>query len=74
MESEWRMISEKVVSPLSIIEKLLLLKVFLKVWNRESYGSVDLQIEVTTDLLNHLEEQDGGVEERGELVYTQCQL
>ncbi|KAK8583180.1 hypothetical protein V6N13_021892 [Hibiscus sabdariffa] len=67
MESEWRMISEKVVSPLSIIEKLLLLKVFLKVWNRESYGSVDLQIEVTTDLLNHLEEQDGGVEER-ELV------
>ncbi|KAL4297466.1 hypothetical protein GQ457_12G006980 [Hibiscus cannabinus] len=32
---------------------------FLKVWNQESFGSVDLQIDVTTDLLNDLEERDG---------------
>ncbi|KAK8579722.1 hypothetical protein V6N12_070032 [Hibiscus sabdariffa] len=55
MESEWRRISEEVSMPVSILEKLRRLKGFLKVWNRESFGSVDLQIEVTTDLLNDLE-------------------
>ncbi|KAK8483387.1 hypothetical protein V6N11_056004 [Hibiscus sabdariffa] len=71
MESEWHRISEDSVSPLSILEKLQLLKGFLKVWNRESFGSFDLQFEVTTNLLNALEEWDGGVED---LVETRRQL
>ncbi|KAK8510384.1 hypothetical protein V6N11_082433 [Hibiscus sabdariffa] len=33
---------------------------FLKVWNRESFGSVDLQIEVNTELLNDLEGRGEG--------------
>ncbi|KAK8696618.1 hypothetical protein V6N13_001750 [Hibiscus sabdariffa] len=36
--------------------------IFLKVWNRESFGSVDLQIETTTELLNDLEEGGMGDE------------
>ncbi|KAL4369087.1 hypothetical protein GQ457_05G024400 [Hibiscus cannabinus] len=63
MESEWRRIGEAAGSPVNILEKLRRLKSFLKVWNRESFGSVDLQIEVTTDLLNDLDERIGGVEE-----------
>ncbi|KAL4326071.1 hypothetical protein GQ457_11G031760 [Hibiscus cannabinus] len=63
MESEWRRIGEAACSPVNILEKLRRLKSFLKVWNRESFGSVDLQIEVTTDLLNDLDERIGGVEE-----------
>ncbi|KAK8632527.1 hypothetical protein V6N13_072918 [Hibiscus sabdariffa] len=74
MELKYRRISEEAVSPLSILEKLRPLKGFLKVWNCESFGSVDLQIEVTTDLLNDLEERDEGVEDLGELVETQRQL
>ncbi|KAK8650232.1 hypothetical protein V6N13_139878 [Hibiscus sabdariffa] len=74
MELEWHRISDEVVSSLSSIEKLRVLKGFLKLWNRESFGSVDLQIEVITDLLNNLEERDGGVEEQGELVETRRQL
>ncbi|KAK8605137.1 hypothetical protein V6N13_082591 [Hibiscus sabdariffa] len=42
MESEWRRISVDVSSPVSILEKLRRLKAFLKVWNRESFGGVDL--------------------------------
>ncbi|KAK8653099.1 hypothetical protein V6N13_127114 [Hibiscus sabdariffa] len=63
MESEWRRIDEKASMPVTILEKLQRLKSFLKVWNRESFGSVDLQIEVTTDLLNDLDERVGGMEE-----------
>ncbi|KAK9001299.1 hypothetical protein V6N11_083086 [Hibiscus sabdariffa] len=63
MELEWHRISEEASSPLSTLEKLRLLNGFLKVWNRESFGSVNLQIEVTTDLLNDLEGRDEGVEE-----------
>ncbi|KAL4378674.1 hypothetical protein GQ457_02G029430 [Hibiscus cannabinus] len=63
MESKWRRIGEAAGSPVNILEKLRRLKSFLKVWNRESFGSVDLQIEVTTDLLNDLDERIGGVEE-----------
>ncbi|KAK8622094.1 hypothetical protein V6N13_097720 [Hibiscus sabdariffa] len=73
MESKWCKISEEFVSPLSIIEKLRLLKAFLKVWNHESFGSIELHIEVTMDLLNDLEDWDGGMEEQGELVDTRCQ-
>ncbi|KAK8554170.1 hypothetical protein V6N12_031142 [Hibiscus sabdariffa] len=71
MESKWRQISEEASSPLSILEKMRLLKGFLKVWNTESFGSVDLQIEVTTELLNDLEGRDKGVEE---LIDTRHQL
>ncbi|KAK8682807.1 hypothetical protein V6N13_055180 [Hibiscus sabdariffa] len=45
MESEWHRISEEASTSLSILEKLRRLKGFLKVWTRESFGSVDLQIE-----------------------------
>ncbi|KAK9003547.1 hypothetical protein V6N11_084189 [Hibiscus sabdariffa] len=65
MESEWRRISEEFVSHFSIIEKLRLLKVFLELWTHESFGSVKLQIKVTMDLMNDLEDGDRGVEEQG---------
>ncbi|KAK8618035.1 hypothetical protein V6N13_115910 [Hibiscus sabdariffa] len=74
MESEWRRISEEFVSHFSIIEKLRLLKVFLELWTHESFGSVKLQIKVTMDLMNDLEDGDRGVEEQGELVNTRRQL
>ncbi|KAK8652759.1 hypothetical protein V6N13_126784 [Hibiscus sabdariffa] len=63
MESKWRRIGEEASMPVTILEKLRRLKSFLKVWNRESFGSVDLQIEVTTDLLIDLDERVGGMEE-----------
>ncbi|KAK8685475.1 hypothetical protein V6N13_041476 [Hibiscus sabdariffa] len=56
MELEWRRISEASDSSFSILDKLRLLKAFLKVWNRESFGTFDLQIEATIDLLNDLDE------------------
>ncbi|KAK8477037.1 hypothetical protein V6N12_057984 [Hibiscus sabdariffa] len=59
-------ITDSAPSPLSFVEKLRSLKAFLKVWNRESFGSVDLQFETTTELLNDLEEGgtgDGSLEE-----------
>ncbi|KAK8525322.1 hypothetical protein V6N12_014017 [Hibiscus sabdariffa] len=59
MESEWCRIGEEASMPVTILEKLRQLKSFLKVWNRESFRSVDLQIEVTTDLLNDLDERVG---------------
>ncbi|KAK8515905.1 hypothetical protein V6N12_016211 [Hibiscus sabdariffa] len=63
MKSKWCRMSAEAVSPLPILEKLGQLKGFLKVWNRESFGSVDLQIVVNTELLNDLEgRDDGGVE------------
>ncbi|KAK8998548.1 hypothetical protein V6N11_083935 [Hibiscus sabdariffa] len=55
-------ITDSAPSPLSFVEKLRSLKVFLKVWNRESFGSVDLQIETTAEFLNDLE--DGGMGDR----------
>ncbi|KAK8639912.1 hypothetical protein V6N13_138278 [Hibiscus sabdariffa] len=62
MEAEWCQITDSAPSPLSFVEKLRSLKVFLKVWNRESFGSVDLQIETTAEFLNDLE--DGGMGDR----------
>ncbi|KAK8525053.1 hypothetical protein V6N12_029901 [Hibiscus sabdariffa] len=56
MEAEWHRIKDAAPSPLSFVDKLRSLKVVLKVWNRESFGSVDLQIETTIELLNDLEE------------------
>ncbi|KAK8690845.1 hypothetical protein V6N13_074371 [Hibiscus sabdariffa] len=49
MEKEWCRIGEESDSVLSILDKLHLLKAFLKVWNRKSFGSVDLQIKVMTE-------------------------
>ncbi|KAK8652030.1 hypothetical protein V6N13_141600 [Hibiscus sabdariffa] len=71
IESEWRRISSEASSPLPIPEKLRRLKGFLKVWNRESFGSMDLQIEFTTELLNDLEGRDEGTDE---LLETRRQL
>ncbi|KAK8704033.1 hypothetical protein V6N13_047668 [Hibiscus sabdariffa] len=56
MGEEWGRITGVVQSPMSIMDKLRLLKSFLKVWNREPFGSVDLQIEVSTKLINDLDE------------------
>ncbi|KAK8685347.1 hypothetical protein V6N13_041350 [Hibiscus sabdariffa] len=56
MEAEWNRITNSASTPLSFVDKLRSLKAFLKVWNRESFGSVYLQIETTTELLNNLEE------------------
>ncbi|KAK8690692.1 hypothetical protein V6N13_074220 [Hibiscus sabdariffa] len=61
-DSEWRRIRVEASSPLSILEKLRRLKGFLKVWNHKSFGSVDLHIDVTTNLLIDLEGRDEGVE------------
>ncbi|KAK8689596.1 hypothetical protein V6N13_088310 [Hibiscus sabdariffa] len=55
MELEWHWSSEEASMPLSILEKLRRLKGFLNMWNREYFDTVDLQIEVTTNLLNDLE-------------------
>ncbi|KAK8689590.1 hypothetical protein V6N13_088304 [Hibiscus sabdariffa] len=55
MELEWRWSSEEASMPLSILEKLRRLKGFLNMWNREYFDTVDLQIEVTMNLLNDLE-------------------
>ncbi|KAK8624586.1 hypothetical protein V6N13_089478 [Hibiscus sabdariffa] len=59
MGAEWRRISEEALSPVSFIDKLRPLKCFLKVWNQVSFGSVDLQIEMTKELLNDFDEQGG---------------
>ncbi|KAK8697697.1 hypothetical protein V6N13_113836 [Hibiscus sabdariffa] len=56
MGKEWDRISSMVMSSILIMDKLRSLKSFLKVWNRESFGSVDLQIEVSTELINDLDE------------------
>ncbi|KAK8596140.1 hypothetical protein V6N12_064639 [Hibiscus sabdariffa] len=63
MESEWHRISSEASSPIPILEKLQRLKGFLKVWNRESFDSMNLQIEVTMKLLNDLEGRDEGTDE-----------
>ncbi|KAK8659887.1 hypothetical protein V6N13_030078 [Hibiscus sabdariffa] len=70
MVSDW----EESESALSILDKLRLLKAFLKVWNRESFGTVDLQLEVTTELLNDLEERDEGMEDSNKLVEFRREL
>ncbi|KAK8595382.1 hypothetical protein V6N13_016755 [Hibiscus sabdariffa] len=57
MGAEWRRISEEAHSPVSFMDKLRSLKSFLKVWNRVSFGSVDLQIVMTEELLKDLDEQ-----------------
>ncbi|KAK8573835.1 hypothetical protein V6N13_096766 [Hibiscus sabdariffa] len=71
METKWCQMSAEAVSLLPILEKLGQLKGFLKVWNRESFGSVDLQIVVNTELLNDLEGRDDG---GAEMLETRRQL
>ncbi|KAK8691227.1 hypothetical protein V6N13_074745 [Hibiscus sabdariffa] len=71
MESEWCRMSAEAISPIPILEKLQRLKGFLKVWNHESFESVDLQIEVNTELLNDLEGRDEGGDE---MLETRRQL
>ncbi|KAK8576427.1 hypothetical protein V6N13_032349 [Hibiscus sabdariffa] len=56
MELEWKCRLSGVVL-VSFVNKLHALKVYLKVWNRETFGSVDLQIEVVSGLLNALDER-----------------
>ncbi|KAK9020302.1 hypothetical protein V6N11_054791 [Hibiscus sabdariffa] len=68
------LISSSAQSSISVVEKFRSLKSFLKVWNQESFGSVDLQIEVSTELLNDLDEQGGRHMEPEVLVATRRQL
>ncbi|KAK8595392.1 hypothetical protein V6N13_016765 [Hibiscus sabdariffa] len=72
--AEWSCISEEARSPVSSMDKLRSLKSFLKVWNRVSFGSVDLQIETTKELLNDLDEQGGLCMAPEDLAMTRCQL
>ncbi|KAK8595379.1 hypothetical protein V6N13_016752 [Hibiscus sabdariffa] len=74
MGAEWRRISEEAHSPVSFMDKLRSLKFFLKVWNRVSFGSVDLQIETTKELLNDLDEQGGLRMASEDLAMTRRQL
>ncbi|KAK8557956.1 hypothetical protein V6N13_008780 [Hibiscus sabdariffa] len=74
MEAEWHRITDLALSALSFVDKLRSPKVFLKVWNRESFGSVDLQIETTTYLLNDLEEGGMGECSPKEFEASRCQL
>ncbi|KAK8582297.1 hypothetical protein V6N13_032053 [Hibiscus sabdariffa] len=57
MGAEWRRILEEAHSHVSFMDKLRSLKSFPKVWNQASFGSVDLQIEMSKELLNDLDEQ-----------------
>ncbi|KAK8708446.1 hypothetical protein V6N13_059486 [Hibiscus sabdariffa] len=74
MEAEWHRITDSAQTPLPFVDKLRSMKAFLKVWNRESFGSVDLQIETTTELLNDFEE--GGMGDVGpeEFEGSRCKL
>ncbi|KAK8644559.1 hypothetical protein V6N13_123862 [Hibiscus sabdariffa] len=74
MGAEWRRISEEAHSPVSFMDKLRSLKSFLKVWNLVSFGSVDLQIETTKELLNDLDEQGGLRMAPEDLAMTRRQL
>ncbi|KAK8701323.1 hypothetical protein V6N13_019711 [Hibiscus sabdariffa] len=74
MKTEWRRIGEVSDATLSILDKLRLLKAFLKVWNQKLFGSVDLQIEATTDLLNDLEERDECMDDSTVLVDSMREL
>ncbi|KAK8564812.1 hypothetical protein V6N12_058394 [Hibiscus sabdariffa] len=62
MKDEWRRISD--TDPLvSVVDKLRKLKVFLKQWNRVTFGSIDAQIEAATTLLNELDEKLDNMDE-----------
>ncbi|KAK8644373.1 hypothetical protein V6N13_123682 [Hibiscus sabdariffa] len=74
IEKEWFRFGEDSDSAFSILDKLRLMKAFLKVWNSESFCSVDLQIEATTELLNDLEERDESVEDSNKLVESRREL
>ncbi|KAK8663361.1 hypothetical protein V6N13_083183 [Hibiscus sabdariffa] len=56
MGDEWQRISDSHTTS-SVVDRLRELKVFLKQWNRESFGCVETQIETTTALLNDLDDQ-----------------
>ncbi|KAL4332330.1 hypothetical protein GQ457_07G007660 [Hibiscus cannabinus] len=56
MGDEWRRISDS-HKTFSVVDRLRELKVFLKQWNRESFGYVETQIETTTALLNDLDDR-----------------
>ncbi|KAK8713372.1 hypothetical protein V6N13_148592 [Hibiscus sabdariffa] len=68
MGKERDRISSMAKSSISIMDKLQSLKPFLKIWNRESFVSVDLQIEVSTELINYLDERRGLAMNPRELV------
>ncbi|KAK9045904.1 hypothetical protein V6N11_051807 [Hibiscus sabdariffa] len=55
MGDEWRRISESHMTS-SVVDRLRELKVFLKQWNRDSFGCVETQIETTPALLNDLDD------------------
>ncbi|KAK8690716.1 hypothetical protein V6N13_074244 [Hibiscus sabdariffa] len=56
MGDEWRRISVSHTT-YSVVDRLRELKVFLKQWNRESFGCVETQIETTKALLNDLDDR-----------------
>ncbi|KAK8558179.1 hypothetical protein V6N13_073852 [Hibiscus sabdariffa] len=55
MGDEWQRISDSHTTS-SVVDRLRELKVFLKQWNRESFGCIKTQIETTTALLNDLDD------------------